>query len=97
MHIVVQNKELQHGNSKLFPSTPRFLMGTSSSSRIRGSLKPPLAPQGDVPQCTFQVNFDLEKKILAEANQKESQIWSRLPLENIPSRGSDQASKDEHA
>uniref|UniRef100_K4C516 Uncharacterized protein n=1 Tax=Solanum lycopersicum TaxID=4081 RepID=K4C516_SOLLC len=54
---------------------------------------PPLVPQGDVPQCTFQFDFDLEKKILAEANQKESQIWSRLPIENLPSRGSDQASK----
>ncbi|KAG5600712.1 hypothetical protein H5410_032082 [Solanum commersonii] len=56
---------------------------------------PPLAPQGDVPQCTFHFDFDLEKKILAEADQKESQIWSRLPLKNLPSRGSDseQASK----
>ncbi|TMX05344.1 hypothetical protein EJD97_023854 [Solanum chilense] len=54
---------------------------------------PPLAPQGDVPQCTFQFDSDLEKKILAEANQKESQIWSRLPVENLQSRGSGQASK----
>lgn len=82
----------------------RFRPTSSPSSTtgigIRVALKPeyriasppPLVPQvGDIPRCTFHFNFDLEKKILAEA-EKESLNWSRLGLENLPCRGSDQAS-----
>ncbi|CAN4087641.1 unnamed protein product [Withania somnifera] len=36
-------------------------------------------------RSTFNFDFDLEKKILAEA-EKETQNWSRLGLENLPSR-----------
>nr|XP_016505450.1 PREDICTED: homeobox protein slou-like [Nicotiana tabacum] len=47
---------------------------------------PPLSTQvGDIPRSTFNFDFDFEKKILAEA-EKESQNWSRLGLENLPSR-----------
>ncbi|KAM3309181.1 hypothetical protein P3S67_010925 [Capsicum chacoense] len=55
---------------------------------------PPLVPHiGDIPRCTFHFDFDLERKILAEA-EKESQNWSRLGLENLPSRASDQDSME---
>ncbi|KAK4350924.1 hypothetical protein RND71_030237 [Anisodus tanguticus] len=47
---------------------------------------PQLSTQmGDIPRSAFNFNFDLEKRILAEA-EKESQNWSRLGLENLPSR-----------
>lgn len=53
---------------------------------IFGFLQPPLSTQvGDIPRSTFNFDFDFEKKILAEA-EKESQNWSRLGLENLPSR-----------
>ncbi|XP_015078412.1 uncharacterized protein LOC107022262 [Solanum pennellii] len=76
--------------------SPMYGQASGKPSSLYHRPLPPLAPQGDVPQCTFHFDFDLEKKILAEANQKESQIWSRLPVENLPSRGSDQASKKEY-
>lgn len=56
-----------------------------------GLLQPQLSTQvGDIPRSTFNFDFDLEKKILAEA-EKESQNWSRLGLENLPSRMPEQA------
>ena len=44
-----------------------------------------LPHMGDIPRSTFQFDFDLEKKILAEA-EKENQNWSRFASENLPSR-----------
>ncbi|MCD9642959.1 hypothetical protein HAX54_030027 [Datura stramonium] len=79
---------------------PTSLSSSTTGIGIRVALKPeywitpppPLVPQvGDIPRSTFHFDFDLEKKILAEA-ENESQNWSRLGLENLPSRGSDQAS-----
>lgn len=40
---------------------------------------------GEIPRSTFQFDFDFERKILAEA-EKDSQNWSRLGLENLPSK-----------
>ncbi|MCD9560513.1 hypothetical protein HAX54_019208 [Datura stramonium] len=55
---------------------------------------PQLSTQvGDIPRSTFNFDFDLEKKILAEA-EKESQNWSRLGLENLPSRMPEQTNTD---
>jgi len=48
-----------------------------------------MSPQiGDIPRSTFQFDFELEKKILAEA-EKENQNWSRLGLENLPSKNAE--------
>ncbi|KAK3014960.1 hypothetical protein RJ639_008120, partial [Escallonia herrerae] len=47
---------------------------------------PQLSPHsGDIPRSTFEFDFDLERKILAEA-EKGSQNWSRLGLENLSSK-----------
>ncbi|XP_076927655.1 uncharacterized protein LOC143591288 [Bidens hawaiensis] len=69
---------------------------TSSSSGmgIRVTLKPEFRitppPQmsphiGEIPRSTFQFDFDLERKILAEA-EKENPNWSELGLENLPQK-----------
>lgn len=67
---------------------------SSSGTGIRVQIKPEyritpppqLLPQaGDIPRSTFQFDFDIEKKILAEA-EKENQNWTRLASENLPSR-----------
>ncbi|GAB4858404.1 hypothetical protein Ancab_009876 [Ancistrocladus abbreviatus] len=66
----------------------------SSGTGIRVAIKPdyritpppPLSPHmGEIPRSNFQFEFDLEKKILAEA-EKENPNWSRLGLESLPSR-----------
>ncbi|XP_024022340.1 uncharacterized protein LOC21394731 [Morus notabilis] len=47
---------------------------------------PQLSPQvGEIPRSNFQFDFELERKILAEA-EKENQNWVKLGLENHPSR-----------
>ncbi|KAB1204964.1 hypothetical protein CJ030_MR7G015202 [Morella rubra] len=67
---------------------------SSSGLGIRVAIKPQyritpppqLSPQvGDIPRSHFQFDFDFERKILAEA-EKETQNWSRLGMENLPSR-----------
>ncbi|KAJ9539608.1 hypothetical protein OSB04_026114 [Centaurea solstitialis] len=45
---------------------------------------PQMSPHiGEVPRSTFQFDFELERKILAEA-EKENPNWSKLGLENHP-------------
>uniref|UniRef100_A0A5B6YS23 Uncharacterized protein n=1 Tax=Davidia involucrata TaxID=16924 RepID=A0A5B6YS23_DAVIN len=70
---------------------------SSSGFGIRVAIKPEyritpppqLSPQaGDIPRSTFQFAFDFERKILAEA-EKENQNWSRLGLENLPSKSAE--------
>ncbi|CAN4085799.1 unnamed protein product [Withania somnifera] len=68
---------------------------SNAGIRIRVAIKPeyPITPPPqlstlmglDIPRSTFNFDFDLEKKVLAEA-ENESQNWSRLGLENLPSR-----------
>ncbi|KAF5743482.1 hypothetical protein HS088_TW08G00066 [Tripterygium wilfordii] len=67
---------------------------SSSGVGIRVALKPQyrisppprLSPQvGDIPRSNFRFDFELERKILAEA-EKEGQNWSKFGLENLPSR-----------
>ncbi|XP_022764264.1 uncharacterized protein LOC111309487 [Durio zibethinus] len=80
------------------PHTSVFRQTSSPSSSsglgIRVALKPEyritpppmLSPQvGDIPRSNFQFDFEFERKILAEAD-KESMNWSRLGLENLPSK-----------
>ncbi|KAF5732403.1 hypothetical protein HS088_TW18G01098 [Tripterygium wilfordii] len=78
------------------PSHSQTSAPSSSSSGlgIRVALKPEyrilpppqLSPQiGDIPRINFRFDFELERKILAEA-EKESQNWSKFGLENLPSR-----------
>ncbi|XWS61276.1 hypothetical protein CRYUN_Cryun07bG0112400 [Craigia yunnanensis] len=53
---------------------------------------PQLSPQvGDIPRSNFQFDFEFERKILAEAD-KESMNWSRLGLENLPSKPTESTS-----
>ena len=40
---------------------------------------------GEIPRSSFQFDFELEKKILAEA-EKENPNWVKFGLENLPSR-----------
>nr|XP_043635011.1 uncharacterized protein LOC122606111 [Erigeron canadensis] len=74
------------------PSSSCSPPSSSGGMGIRVSLKPEFRitppPQmsphiGDIPRCTFQFDFDLERKILAEA-EKENPNWSKLGLENLP-------------
>ncbi|GAY45585.1 hypothetical protein CUMW_090500 [Citrus unshiu] len=67
---------------------------SSSGLGIRVALKPEyritppptLSPQvGDIPRSNFHFDFDFERRVLAEA-EKENQNWSRLGMENIPSK-----------
>ncbi|XP_010251549.1 PREDICTED: uncharacterized protein LOC104593421 [Nelumbo nucifera] len=61
-------------------------MRVAIKPEYRITAPPQLSPQmGDIPRSTFQFDFELEKKILAEA-EKENQNWSRLGLENLSSR-----------
>ncbi|XWS50418.1 hypothetical protein CRYUN_Cryun12cG0086000 [Craigia yunnanensis] len=80
------------------PRTSSFHQNSSPSSSsglgVRVALKPEyritpppqLSPLvGDIPRSNFQFDFEFERKILAEAD-KESINWSRLGLENLPSK-----------
>ncbi|XP_059298855.1 uncharacterized protein LOC132051695 [Lycium ferocissimum] len=81
-------------NPSFYPTSSTTGIGIRVAMKPEYRIRPPppLSPQvGDIPRSTFHFDFDLEKKILAEA-QKESQNWSSLGLENLPSRGSHQAS-----
>ncbi|XP_059667177.1 uncharacterized protein LOC132312717 [Cornus florida] len=79
---------------------PTSSPSSSSGIGIRVAIKPEyrispppqLSPQiGEIPRCTLQFDFEFEKKILAEA-EKENQNWSRLGLENLPSKSTDSTS-----
>lgn len=78
------------------PPPPVPVQSPSSGTGIRVALKPEyqVAPpplllplNGDVPHSTFQFNFDLERKILAEA-EKGAKAWNRsTPTAGHPSKG----------
>ncbi|XP_031249041.1 uncharacterized protein LOC116106883 [Pistacia vera] len=72
----------------------------SSGLGIRVALKPEYRitapPQlsaqiGDIPRSNFQFDFDFERRVLAEA-EKDSQNWSRLGMENVPSKTTESTS-----
>ncbi|KAJ7959268.1 Proline-rich cell wall-like protein [Quillaja saponaria] len=55
----------------------------------RITLPPNISPHiGEIPRSNFQFNFEFERKVLAEI-EKESPNWSRLGLENLPSKASE--------
>lgn len=66
-------------------TSPGFGIRVSIKPEYRITPPPQLSHVGDIPRSTFQFDFDLEKRILAEA-EKENQNWSRLGLENFPSK-----------
>ncbi|KAJ0842598.1 putative ubiquitin-associated protein [Helianthus annuus] len=76
------------------PPPPRNNTSSSSSSgmgimvtlkpEFRITQPPQMSPHiGEIPRSTFQFDFELERKILAEA-EKENPNWSKLGLENFP-------------
>ncbi|XP_012090133.2 uncharacterized protein LOC105648377 [Jatropha curcas] len=70
------------------PSTSSSGIGIRVAVKPEYRITPP--PQlslqvGDIPRSNFQFDFEFERKILAEA-EKESQNWSKLGLENLPSK-----------
>ncbi|KVI10198.1 uncharacterized protein LOC112518067 [Cynara cardunculus var. scolymus] len=80
------------GHSVVHPPSRTNTTSSSSGMGIRVTLKPEFRitppPQmsphiGEVPRSTFQFDFELERKILAEA-EKENPNWSKLGLENHP-------------
>ncbi|OMO53269.1 hypothetical protein CCACVL1_28769 [Corchorus capsularis] len=86
------------------PRTSSFHQSSSPSSSsglgIRVALKPEyritpppqLSPQvGNIPRSNFQFDFEFERKLLAES-EKESMNWSRLGLENLPSKPTESTS-----
>lgn len=55
-------------------------------------MQPQLSPLvGDIPRSSFEFDFDFERRILAEA-EKENQNWSKLGLENLPSKAPESTS-----
>ncbi|KAI6672421.1 hypothetical protein NL676_000327 [Syzygium grande] len=67
-------------------SSAGFGVRVAIKPEYRISPPPHLSPQvGEISRSNFQFDFDFERKILAEA-EKESQNWSRLATENLPSR-----------
>ncbi|KAI3704852.1 hypothetical protein L1987_75081 [Smallanthus sonchifolius] len=80
------------GHSVVPPPARNNTTSSSSGMGIRVTLKPEFRitppPQmsphiGEIPRSTFQFDFELERKILAEA-EKEIPNWSKLGLENLP-------------
>lgn len=86
----------QSSGHSVVPPPARNNTTSSSGMGIRVTLKPEFRitppPQmsphiGDIPRSTFQFDFELERKILAEA-EKENPNWSKLGLENLPHKTS---------
>jgi hypothetical protein len=78
----------QHHHTSTTTSAPSSGLGIRVTIKPQYRITPPpqLSPQvGDIPRSNFQFDFDVERKILAEA-EKDNQNWSRLGLENLPSR-----------
>ncbi|KAL8240827.1 hypothetical protein R6Q59_014182 [Mikania micrantha] len=80
------------GHSVVPPPARNNTTSSSSGMGIRVTLKPEFRitppPQmsphiGEIPRSTFTFDFELERKILAEA-EKENPNWSKLGLENFP-------------
>ncbi|KAL4575767.1 hypothetical protein LXL04_011853 [Taraxacum kok-saghyz] len=80
------------GQAVAHPPARNNTNSSSSGMGIRVTLKPEfritpppeMSPHiGEIPRSTFQFDFDLERKILAEAD-KENPNWTKLGLENLP-------------
>ncbi|KAE8077827.1 hypothetical protein FH972_016352 [Carpinus fangiana] len=83
-----------HHHTSTTTSSPASGLGirVTIKPQYRITAPPQLSPQvGDIPRSNFQFDFEVERKILAEA-EKDIQNWSRLGLENLPSRAMGSAS-----
>ncbi|EEF49007.1 uncharacterized protein LOC8277051 [Ricinus communis] len=81
-----------HQSSAPPPSSSGLGIRVSVKPEYRITPPPQLAPQmGDIPRSNFQFHFDLERRILAEA-EKDIQNWSKLGLENLPSKTTESTS-----
>ncbi|THG06107.1 uncharacterized protein LOC114288132 isoform X1 [Camellia sinensis] len=88
------------GHASSFHHNSPSSSSSSSGLGIRVAIKPEyritpppqMSPQlGEIPRSTFQFDFELERKILAEA-EKESQNWSRIGIENHSSKPAESTS-----
>ncbi|GAV84896.1 hypothetical protein CFOL_v3_28338 [Cephalotus follicularis] len=80
-----------HQNSSSSPSSGIGIRVTLKPE-YRITPPPQLSPQiGDITRSNFQFDFEFERKLLAEA-EKDSQYWSRLGSENLPSRPTESTS-----
>ncbi|KAF5947571.1 hypothetical protein HYC85_013528 [Camellia sinensis] len=71
-----------HHNSPSSSSSSGLGIRVAIKPEYRITPPPQMSPQlGEIPRSTFQFDFELERKILAEA-EKESQNWSRIGIEN---------------
>ncbi|PON50073.1 UBA-like [Parasponia andersonii] len=93
-HSVVPHTARPFPHHHQAPPPPPPPSSSSSGLGIRVTIKPEyritpppqLSPHvGEIPRSNFQFDFELERKILAEA-EKESQNWVKLGLENLPTR-----------
>lgn len=81
-----RNPSFHHPTSSPPSAAPGIGIRVALKPEYRISTPPQLSPQiGDIPRSNFLFDFEFERKILAEA-EKESQNWSRLGLENLPSK-----------
>ncbi|GAA0184338.1 hypothetical protein LIER_31626 [Lithospermum erythrorhizon] len=88
-----QNLYPKVGQSQPPPSSSGIGIRVAIKPEYRITPPPQMTPQmGDIPRSNFHFEFDLEKKILAEA-EKETPNWSRimgdLRFENIPSKSTE--------
>ncbi|XP_043722970.1 uncharacterized protein LOC122670074 [Telopea speciosissima] len=74
-----------HQSSAPSSSSSGFGIRVQIKPEFRITAPPQLSQVRDVPRSTFQFDFDLEKRVLAEA-EKENPNWSRLVMEHISSK-----------
>ncbi|GMP70459.1 hypothetical protein CsSME_00029307 [Camellia sinensis var. sinensis] len=81
-----------HHNSPSSSSSSGLGIRVAIKPEYRITPPPQMSPQlGEIPRSTFQFDFELERKILAEA-EKESQNWSRIGIENHSSKPAESTS-----
>ncbi|VVB15809.1 unnamed protein product [Arabis nemorensis] len=82
-----RNSSFQH-NSPPFPSSSSSGLGIKVTLKPEYRITPPpqLLPRvGDIPRSSFQFDFGLDRKVLAEA-EKENPDWSKFGTENPPTK-----------
>ncbi|CAN8244458.1 unnamed protein product [Cochlearia groenlandica] len=85
-----RNPSFQH-NSSPFPPPSSSGLGIKVSLKPEYRITPPpqLLPRvGDIPRSSFQFDFGLERRVLAEA-EKENPDWTKFGTENPPARFSE--------
>ncbi|KAI9096735.1 hypothetical protein K1719_025914 [Acacia pycnantha] len=77
------------------PSSAPSGLGIKVALKPEYMITPPphLLPHGgDIPRSNFQFDFDLERKVLAEAEKKQNSNWSRFVMEIPPAKSVESAS-----